>query len=221
VCRAQRHPPQSSPHRERHQQNGRTHASRVGPLLAEDFKHRIARDRIAARLSKTVGRQFDQRPMPNALIVQRVEGSRLTRNVWKIVRGLFAIERGRFLPEDKACSIDIIGPFDQHIPNHIVPLINRPRIGHSLSCFGYTLADSSEIEDWEGSTFHMWLIEFMGTVSTLFGLSRSNVRLQPMHGVTSASTDSQARVLGKKADRRHKFTRCTRSYECARFAIGS
>jgi len=45
--------------------------------------------------------------LPNGLIVQRVQGDRLTRTIWKIVRGLFAGEHRRFLPEDKARSIQL------------------------------------------------------------------------------------------------------------------
>lgn len=35
-------------------------ASRVGPLLAHDFRHLIRQDEIAERLSETVRRQFDE-----------------------------------------------------------------------------------------------------------------------------------------------------------------
>jgi hypothetical protein len=136
--------------------------SKVGEMLAEDFRHLIAHDKIAAKLSASVRRQFEERPsglvLPNGLVVQRVQGSRLTRIVWKIIRGLFTFERHQFLPEDKARSIQIIGPFDREVPDYIVPLLNRPRLGHTPECLGYTYADSSEIPAWTGTTLHMWLM---------------------------------------------------------------
>jgi hypothetical protein len=138
--------------------------SSVGPMLAEDFKHLIAHDKVAKKLSETVRRQFEDRPsglvLPRGMVVQRVTGSRLQRIVWKIVRGLFAIEYERFLPEDTPRHIDIIGPLDRDVPDYVKPMIGRPRKGHTLSCFGYSILHSSEIPDWaEPFPLHVFLIE--------------------------------------------------------------
>jgi hypothetical protein len=102
--------------------------------------------------------------LPHGLIVQRVDGSRLTRIVWKIVRGLFAVERGRFLPEDKARSIQIVGPFEREVPDYIAPFLGRPRHGHTPTCFGHTFTDSSEVQGWQQeAALHIWLLELWET----------------------------------------------------------
>ena len=142
--------------------------SKVSKQLSDDFRNLIGRDRVAERLSQTVRRQFDTRPsglvLPHGLIVQRVAGDRLTRTIWKSVRGLFPAELGRFLPEDKAGSIQIVGPFDRDVPDYIVPFIGRPRRGHTVTCFGYTFTDSSEVKNWkEASPLHIWLVELWET----------------------------------------------------------
>jgi hypothetical protein len=141
-------------------------AGPLGPMLSEDFKALIARDSPAKKLSETIKRNFDTRPsgliLPGGLVVLRVDGDRLTRVVWKIVRGLFAVEYGRFLPEDTARKIEIVGPFDREVPEHIIPLIARPRSGHTLTCFGQTFADSNEVKEWDGAVLYMCLLEFWG-----------------------------------------------------------
>ena len=77
-----------------------------GPLgadLAKDFRASLKHDG-SRRLAEAVLRQFDERPsglvLPPGRLVQRLDGTRLARVVWKIVRGLYFVERGRVLPED-------------------------------------------------------------------------------------------------------------------------
>lgn len=135
----------------------------VGSDLAQDFQHLIRRDSVAALLSETVRRQFDPRPsglvLPNGLVLQRVQGDRLHRIAWKMVRGLFAVEHGRLLPEDKGRSIGISSPFEQGFPDLFRPLIARPTLGHTPKCFGYVFTDSTtELPDWDGPALHLWVI---------------------------------------------------------------
>jgi hypothetical protein len=135
----------------------------LGPALSEDFQHLIRRDQIAARLSETVRGQFEERPsglvLPRGMVVQRVVGSRLNRTIWKIVRGLFAVECGALLPEGKARLLGISSPFDQEIPESFRPLIGRPTRGHTPRCFGYVFTDSiTELPDWVRPALHLWVL---------------------------------------------------------------
>lgn len=141
--------------------------SGVGPHLAEDFKGLIGRDRPSAKLSETVRRQFEDRPsglvLPNGLLVQRVEGSRLTRVVWKITRGLFAHHKGLFLPESTPRFIRNHGPFDGEPPDYMRPLMARVGRGHTRECFAYEFADSTEITGWTDAKLNFWLLNFWET----------------------------------------------------------
>jgi hypothetical protein len=141
--------------------------SAVGPLLAADFTDRINRDTVAKKLSETVKRQFEERPgglvLPGGLLLQEYDSGRVRRVVWKIVRGLFAVEHGLYLREDHDCYVELIGPFDSEVPPYFVALTRRPRRGHTPSCFGYTYTDWREQPAWEGAQLHLWLLELWET----------------------------------------------------------
>lgn len=80
----------------------------------------------AGRRSVGLGRkilsQFVERPsglyLPHDLVVMRVEGDRLARVLWKIVRGLYLIETGRVLPEDTPYALEIMEPASPGVSKH-------------------------------------------------------------------------------------------------------
>lgn len=59
-------------------------------------------------------REFEDRPsglyLPSGLVVKRLEGARIKRVAWKIVRGLFRYETGSVLPDSTPYFLDIIEP---------------------------------------------------------------------------------------------------------------
>ena len=89
--------------------------------------------------------------LPSGKVVQRVQGSRLTRVVWKMVRGLYAVEHDQLLPEDKARFIGFNHPHEPEIPDYVRPLLGRPSHGHTPLCFSYTFTSmKAELkEQWD------------------------------------------------------------------------
>lgn len=65
-------------------------------------------------LSHKILGEFDPRPsglyLPSRKVVKRFDPQRFWRVVWKIARGLFAIEYQKFLPEDTPRSFQIVDP---------------------------------------------------------------------------------------------------------------
>jgi hypothetical protein len=84
-----------------------------GQALARDNARTFARDK-SKRLGLKTLREFEKRPsglqLPRNLLVKRVEGSRIVRVSWKIVRGLFRIETGHLLPESTPFTIEMFEP---------------------------------------------------------------------------------------------------------------
>ena len=136
--------------------------SRVGPLLAQDFRDLVRRDSVANRLSRTIERELEGRPgeliLPRDLLVQRVQPGRVDNIAWKIVRGLYTHHTNLFLPEQQPRAIEIYGPFDREHPDYVRALASRILHGHTPSCFAYTFADFREIENWTGVSLHVWLL---------------------------------------------------------------
>lgn len=136
--------------------------SSVGHLLAADFSDLIRRDSVAERLSKTVYRQFEERPrgiiLPRGLIVQRVLANRIYNVVWKITRGLFAHHTGRLLPESTPRTIEQYGPFDRDRPDHLEYMFSLEPHGHSQNCFAYSFTTYTNSDD--DVFVHLWCLVF-------------------------------------------------------------
>ena len=62
-------------------------------------------------------REFEKRPgglhLPAGVIVKRVEGERIKRVAWKIVRGLYYHETGRVLPDATTFALEIVEPLNR------------------------------------------------------------------------------------------------------------
>ena len=84
-----------------------------GLALAQAKAARLAEGRSRGLILKTL-REFEEKPsglsLPGNLIIKRVEGKRLVRVAWKIVRGLFKIESKRILPESTPFMIEVFEP---------------------------------------------------------------------------------------------------------------
>jgi len=68
-------------------------------------------------LGNKVLREFVARPsgliLPHGKIIKRLDGARIKRVVWKIVRGLYFLENGEVLPEATTFSVESIGPHEE------------------------------------------------------------------------------------------------------------
>jgi hypothetical protein len=89
----------------------------IGSIAANTlFQHHAVRIRSgkAVYLSKKIFQSFDKRPsglyLPRGLVLMRVEGDRVKRIIWKIVRGLYMIEYGSILTETTSFMIEIKEP---------------------------------------------------------------------------------------------------------------
>jgi hypothetical protein len=73
-------------------------------------------------LSMRVLQQFTDRPgglyLPRGLVAMRAQGSRITRVVWKIVRGLYTLEKQQLLPEPTPFTLELMEPENPDPPRH-------------------------------------------------------------------------------------------------------
>jgi hypothetical protein len=65
-------------------------------------------------LGRTILGEFESNPsglhLPAGLVIKRVQGDRLVRVTWKIVRGLYFLESGDVLPEDTPKTMEFLEP---------------------------------------------------------------------------------------------------------------
>jgi hypothetical protein len=58
--------------------------------------------------------EFEEQPgglyLPRGLVAKRVDGHRIKRVAWKVVRGLYRIEIGSYLPEDTIYALEVKEP---------------------------------------------------------------------------------------------------------------
>lgn len=68
----------------------------------------------AVGLAKRILEQYEERPsglvLPHDLIAVRVDGRRLRRVLWKIVRGLHMADHGEFVAEEERFELELIEP---------------------------------------------------------------------------------------------------------------
>ncbi len=125
------------------------HDSRTGAsVLAEVFKKYAQGENVG--LVEKVAREFAERPsglyLPGGKEVKRIEGDRVHRVAWKIVRGLYFHEFGRFLPETKPVLFQILGP-DEEPPVLFSLLADRPSCGRYGGVFDYKFAVFPELNN--------------------------------------------------------------------------
>lgn len=133
-------------------------SSPTGRALVDD-NARTFRSGKAVGLGLKTLREFEERPsglhLPHGLVVKRVEGARLVRVVWKVVRGLYFIETSNVLSEATRRKIDIIEPVraPQSQDNPIWEAVKaKPSKGVYPGIFDYKYLDVSK----EGLRLHIW-----------------------------------------------------------------
>lgn len=127
----------------------------LGAQLAEDFKKSLKVPQNL-RLALTVKKQFDQNPSGLILlgdaVIQKFDGARLTRVIWKIVRGLFFADSGKTvaLPVATPFSLEIYGPLDPPAPAYVIALMGEPSCGLVPQVLDYKVlkAEDSAAQFW-------------------------------------------------------------------------
>lgn len=141
------------------------HESYVGRALAWDAGRRLAREkmrqpgmRFGGGLTAKIMGEFEARPsglyLPGGRVVKRFDGERVERVLWKIVRGLFFHEHGRFLPLDWPRLVWIEGPGEK--PKDVLqPTLAEEGRGRYRAVFDYKLRSFPECDD-----MHVWAMLF-------------------------------------------------------------
>jgi len=109
-------------------------------------------------LSRAVLNEFERRPsgiyLPNGKIAKRFDPDRFWRVVWKIIRGLFFLEYGRYLPEDTLRTFKLVSPGNKP-PDEFYFLNNEPFRGRHPGVFDYKYRQFPEVHD-----CHLWAMLF-------------------------------------------------------------
>lgn len=115
--------------------------------IVADFKT----DNNKKYLGLKVLNEFDKNPsgliLPGNLVIKRFEGSRISRILWKILRGLFLIEYKKYLPE----SIPRNSALDKRPTENFKYLSGCLEKGIYPGVFAYKFIKVSEL-----NSFHYW-----------------------------------------------------------------
>jgi hypothetical protein len=122
-------------------------------LLRESFAKYEAGKKQA--LVHKVFEEFERRPsgliLPPNLVAKRIEGKRVYRVAWKIIRGLYFYQYGEVLPEDTPNGLEIIPPDRAPPKEFIIALPDDPIHGRHPGVFDYKFRKFPEVHD-----FHYW-----------------------------------------------------------------
>lgn len=113
-------------------------------------------------LVRKVLADFDPRPsglvLPGNQVLQRLDGNRIKRVAWKIVRGLYFHHENKFLPEGLVTAVTLTSP-DQEPPEHFKVFMALPdngEHGQYPGVFAYRFQNLTE----EQVKAHYWAMLF-------------------------------------------------------------
>ncbi len=134
------------------------HDSPAGKIFWKDYAQRIRRPENRG-LTEKVRREFlDATPAgilpPPGKMFKQYDGDRVRRVIWKITRGLFFKEYGRFLPEDTLRGFVLIDP-DMAPPQEFAHVRDTPEKGQFPAFFAYKYISVKE-----PNNFHYWAFIF-------------------------------------------------------------
>ena len=124
-----------------------------GREMLKDIAARFSRPQ-GLKIGKMVDKEFDERPsglyLPGNKVIKNFDPERVWRVVWKITRGLFYKEYGRFLPEDTPRNFNIVSVGDQP-PPEFEAVRDTPSKGQYPGVFDYKCICVPELNN-----FHYW-----------------------------------------------------------------
>jgi len=111
------------------------------------------------KLGAKVLKEFEERPsglyLPHGKSIKRLDGERIKRVIWKIVRGLYFLETSTILPEETMYSVELISPFDdgESDLSEIYEMVKaRPSKGAYPGVFDYKYLDART----DAGRIHVW-----------------------------------------------------------------
>lgn len=127
-------------------------------ILREVFQKYGAGEKVP--LVHKVLNEFQRAPsgiqLPPGLVAQRIEGSRIHRVAWKIVRGLYFHEFGEYLPGDTPNALEIAPP-DRPPPERFLHALHDVESrGSYPGVFDYKFARYSELSDFNYWGMLLW-----------------------------------------------------------------
>ncbi len=138
----------------------------AGKSISDDIQRKLKVGKQKA-LSNMTFKEWEKRPsgliLPGGLIAKRIDGARIHRVAWKIVRGLFFINEKKVLPINKPNIIEYVGP-DQTPPEEFRALKSAQNKGLYPGVFDYRYACFQQIHG-----YYYWSILFWDAFIVLMG----------------------------------------------------
>jgi hypothetical protein len=142
-----------------------------GRALWQDLSRKFERPQ-GRRLGHMVRKEFYTIELPGGMRAKRFDGRRVRRVIWKVVRGLFFIQEGHFLPVQTPHQTHMFGPHDS--PDDDI----RQILGYALSAesraaepgiFDYRYRDHRypDFPDLGATHLWFWAMLFWNTVISL------------------------------------------------------
>lgn len=143
------------------------------PLSLRSYSGRALLDELVSQyhqgrnipLNQKVLKEFDRNPsgliLPKNKSVKRFDPDRAWRVVWKITRGLFFMEHGRVLQENKPKLFKIVD-IDSPPPDEFRLLVNKQERGKYPGVFAYKYMTLEKMDN-----FHFWAMLFWDSVMVL------------------------------------------------------
>lgn len=148
----------------------------IGPLAKESYSGKCIWKDITQqvgrpqgfRLAQKIYNEFDVRPsglyLPVGKVVKRFDPNRVWRVVWKIVRGLFFKEHGRFLPKNTLRNYHKIISVGEKPPSIFAAVRDTPSRGQYPGVFDYKYIVEPKLDN-----FNLWAMLFWDELIIMIG----------------------------------------------------
>jgi hypothetical protein len=111
-------------------------------------------------LVQKVYEEFERAPsglvLPAGLVAKRIEGDRVHRVAWKVIRGLYFHHFKEVLPDDTPNGLEIVPPDRPPPKEFILGLPNEPVRGQYPGVFDYKFAKFSEVRNFNYWAMLLW-----------------------------------------------------------------
>jgi len=136
-----------------------------GKALWHDISKQYGRPQ-GRRIGKMILEEFQERPsgliLPSGKVAKKFDGQRVWRVVWKITRGLFFKEMGRFLPDETPRTYKIFSAGENPPPEFDFVRNLLPQ-GQYPGVFDYKYIEFTE------KNFHFWAMLFWDKIIIFVG----------------------------------------------------
>ncbi len=158
-----------------------------GQALWRDLSSKYKKPR-GKRIAKMIFQEFDRTPsgiiLPFGKVAKNFDGERVWRVVWKITRGLFFWETGRFLPEYTANGFKITSP-NEEPPKEFAYVVNAQSRGQYPGVFDYKYIVVSEFNN-----FNFWAMLFWDRIIMLISFHDPECPCETCKKIRNDASDS-------------------------------